>query len=249
MFRPLAIAAVVLISAVPALAQSSLGLTGGELRLGYSDLDGASGFVSLKADVAVTEFHGLQGDLHLSDTVSGTIGTLAAHAYLTPHEGQKYGLFTFVGDVGGRSATYGGGGIEGLFALSPQTAVEARAGLGLTHRTGFDFLFAEIGLSHDIAPWLSVHTGIGLAEYDEAGFSAMAYQISAGIDYRPQGQPFGVFAELTHDRLTGQNAQPGQTEFRAGLSLSFGTTRRGGPETRSFTMPDPLDPLTRRGLF
>ncbi len=249
MFRSLVFAVAVLSSSNPAVSQSSLGLTGAELRFGYSDLEGASGFTDVAVDVAITEFHGLQGDIVLSDTISGTIRSLALHAYLTPTAGQKYGLFTYIGDVDGRSATYGGGGVEGLFALSPRTAIDGRAGLGLTHRSGFDFIFAEFGASHDFTPEFGATIGLQIAEFDEAAFSAMAYQGRVGISYRPDGQPFGVFADLTHDRLSGRDARPSQTSLRAGLSISLGNTRRGGPETRNFSTVEPLGALIRRDLF
>lgn len=250
MYRISLAAAVAALAAAPALAQSSLGLTGVDLRLGLSDTSGSPAFAEASVDVAITGYHGLQSDFWVSDTASGTIAGVAGHLYMTPRPGQKYGLFAFVGDADGRSATYGGGGIEAMFDLGRSTTVEARAGLGLTHRTGFDFIFGSAALHHEITPDLTLTAGLALADFDEAAFSARTAEATFGVHWSPSNRPWGLFAEIGRDAFSGPSAVPGETTLRAGFTMKFGGGRgTGGAHDRPFSRPDPLRPLTRRGLF
>ena len=241
---------VLLLCALPAasLAQSGLGVSRGDLRLGYDDGDGAGGFASGRVDVAITSAHGLQGDLGLEDTASGRIGTLAGHLYLAPAPGLKYGLFGYAGDVDDRSATFGGVGAEGMLAVGPQSAVEMRAGLGLT-AGDLDFLFAGGAVYHDLTPALTLRAGGMAAHYDEAAFEATGYAFWAGVDLSRQGGPLGLFAEIGRDGLEGPDGAPWRTTVRAGLRITFGRATDRSPERRLFRTPDPLRPLTGRGLF
>ncbi|MDU8941974.1 hypothetical protein [Ovoidimarina sediminis] len=233
----------------PALAQSSLGLTGAVLSFGQDDGTGAGAFGTVAGDFAITEHHGIQFDLGLEETRAGTIGTAGAHLYMTPQAGQKYGIFAAVGDMDGRSATYGLLGAEGIFAVAPRTALEVRGGVGVASQSSLDFLFVEGDLYHDLTDDLSVHGGLTLAEFDEIGLSATGYEARLGVTYKPEGQPWGVFAEVARDGLHGLTGDAPVTSVRVGVSFEFGNTRRGGPASRPFRAPDPVGSLLRRDMF
>lgn len=228
----------------PAPAGEGLGFTGFAADLTASDW-GRS--VSASVDVAITGHHGFEGALGLADTARGTLGTLSAHLYLAPDAAQKLGLFVFAGDLDGRSATYGGVGAEGWFALSEDVSLNAHAGLGLTHRTGFDFVFAGADAAWDMGGGVAVTGGVAVAEYDEATMQGWGYELSVGLDYTPPGSAVSVRAGLVHDGIEGL----GGGETRAVLGLRFATGSAAGPaiRPRSFGSPDPLGPLLSRGLF
>ncbi len=236
------------VSAPAAQAQSSLGVTGLSARIVAEDADALS-FGDLTVDVAITEHHGLQGDLALVSTDSGTEGRMAAHLYMMPVAGHKYGLFAFAGDFDGRSAAYGGFGAEGLLALDDRTAVELRAGLGLANGSGLDFLFAEGAVHRDLGRDLELGLSLSVADIDELDLQALSHAVGLSLTYRPDGQPWGAFAEVSRHGLSGRDGAPDETTFRAGLTLDWGTRRTGGPETRPYSTPDPLRPVIRRGLF
>ncbi|MEM6823999.1 MAG: hypothetical protein AAF566_02710 [Pseudomonadota bacterium] len=243
------LSALAVFAAIPATAQSSLGVTGIELRAGADDSQGSPVFGALTFDAAITEYHGIQGRAMLRDNDTGTEGRLDGHLYMVPREGQKYGFFGFLSDFDGRSATYGGVGAEGLFALGDDTALELRAGLGIADQDSLDFLFAEAGLYHDLSESVTVSVSTTLTELDEAAFSTISHDLRLGLEVHPQGQPVGFFADVSRDGFSGDNIASGETTFRAGITVEFGTMRSGGPETRPFSSPQPLRPLTRRNLF
>ena len=155
--------------AMPALAQSSLGITGAELSFGaVQDESGATRMDGRAVvDVAITDVHGFQGDLGFADTEAGGVGTVAAHLYMAPREGQKYGLFAQLSDVDGRSMTYGAIGAEGMLSITPETLVEGRAGIGAANDGGLDFMFASLGLAHSYSSALEISATLDLAEFDE----------------------------------------------------------------------------------
>lgn len=250
MYRMTIAAAVALLATAPAFAQSSLGLTGAELRFGLGDTSGSPAYAEAQIDLAITEYHGAQGDVWFTDTASGAIAGVAGHLYMTPRPGQKYGVFAFVADADGRSATYGGGGIEAMFDLGERVTVETRAGIGLTHRTGFDFIFGAASMHYALTPDITASATLALADFDEAAFSARTAEATLGLHWKPGRQPWGLFAEVSHDAFSGRSAQPGETTLRAGFTLEFGGGRgTGGAHDRKFSRPDPLRPLTKRGLF
>ena len=238
-----------LISATPALAESSLGITGIGLQIGADDSPGNPAFVALSFDAAITDYHGFQGGVGLRDSLSGAEGRLDGHLYMMPREGQKYGFFGYVSDFDGRSATYGGFGAEGLFALGEDTALELRAGLGISDQNDLDFIFAEAGVYHDLSESVTVSLSTTIADFDEASFSAFSHDIRLGLEVQPKGQPLGFFADVSRDGLSGDNGAAGATTLRAGIRYEFGNMRRGGPETRPFSSPQPLRTLIRRDLF
>lgn len=230
---------------VPAFAQSGLGVVGAHATLGAMDGDA---FVGAKIDVAVTEFHGLQGDLHFADEPGGTFGILAGHAYMTPAPGQKYGLFATLGDVDGHSRSYGVTGVEGLFAVGNATSFELRTGLGASQPDGIDLIFAEAGIVQGVFPGLTVEAGLTVSEIDEIAMQTMLVEARLGAQYRPRDRALGGFAEIVHDDLAHHPAT-GRTELRVGLSLTLGRLGATAPKGRAFRTADPLRPLFRRGAL
>lgn len=249
MFKPAAFSLALALVAPAAMAQTSLGFTGLDLRIGLNGLEDSGGEASGRIDFAITEYHGAQFDLSLEDTASGVVGTVGAHFYMTPADGQKYGVFATFGDIDNRAASYGTIGGEALFALSDQTALELRAGAGLMTNSDLDFIFAEADLYHDIAPGVTLSGGVTVADFHEAHMNATGYEARIGIEYSPVDEPWGMYAQIAHDDLAGHPGSSPETTIRAGIMFEFGNTRRGGPETRPFRRTDPIRPLINRGLW
>ena len=232
----------------PAFAQSSLGISGAELSWGVVEDEAGDyrGDGRAIVDVAVTQYHGFQGDLAFTDAPDGWVGTVAAHAYMTPKEGQKYGLFAALSDVDGRAMLYGSIGAEGMLSLGENTSVEARAGMGWADAEGLDYIFGGAALAHQLAPAVELELSLDVADFDEAAFSATAYDIGLKATYSPEGAPWGAYASVTQSRLTGYGDA---TRLGLGLSITLGTSGGTNPHTRPFRTPDPVAPLIRRGLW
>ena len=236
---------------VPVYAQSSLGITGASFSLGATqDEAGDLRWGGLGAvDVAVTEHHGFQGDVALTDTASGVVGTLAAHLYMTPKEGQKYGLFAALSDVDGRAMMYGSVGAEGMLSLGLDTSAEARAGVGWADVDGLDYIFAGVSVAHELSPAFEIEASFDAAEFDEAAFSATSYDLGLRAHYSPEGAPWGAYASVTHSGLTGTDGAAGETRLGLGLTWTLGATGGADPHSRTFRSVDPVAPLLRRGLW
>lgn len=236
---------------LPAFAQSSLGITGAQFSLGAVEDEAGDyrGDARGLADVAITEYHGFQGDLAFSDTATGGIGTVAAHLYMTPVEGQKYGLFAALSDVDGRSMIYGSLGAEGMLSLGERTSVEGRAGMGWADTDGLDYVFAGASVAHQLTPAVEFELSLDVADFDEAAFSATSYDVGLRASYSPEGSPWGTYVSVTQSGLTGADGGDSATRIGLGLSLTLGTTGGTDPHTRPFRTPDPLASLVRRGLW
>ncbi|MDJ1008139.1 MAG: hypothetical protein QNJ13_09990 [Paracoccaceae bacterium] len=245
------IAALAVCVASPASAQSSLGVTGIELGLGgFSQSDGGASFHGdIVLDVAVTEFHRLQGDLAWVESGRGAVGRLGGHVYMTPQDGQKYGLFAMLGDANGRDLTYAAGGIEGMFEVTDRTALGGYAGLGIGSDEGLDVIFGGVEGTFQASDFVRIDGGVQVSEYDEAGFQAIGTEARLNLRYAPAGQPFAVTAGLVHDMLTGEDGEPGETRAELTLSWRFGSTASTAPTDRPFRTADPFLPLIRRGLY
>ncbi|MEM6386689.1 MAG: hypothetical protein AAF718_10675 [Pseudomonadota bacterium] len=232
----------------PAFAQSSLGISGLELSLGMvEDEDGEHrGAVRSALTVDVTEFHGFQGDVAFTDTDTGTIGTVAAHFYMTPKQGQKYGLFGAISDVDGRSMFYGSLGAEGMISLGLDTNVEGRAGMGWADTDGLDFIFAGAALAHQLTPSLELEFALDVADFDEAGFSATTYDAGLTATYSADGKPWGAFVSVTQSGVSGHGDA---TRIGAGITITLGTSGGTDPHSRPFRTPDPAGSLVRRNLW
>ncbi len=237
--------------AVPVSAQSSLGITGAEVALGVAADEAGSSRVDGRAvvDVAITDVHGFQGDLSFADTASGGVGTLVAHLYMAPAAGQKYGLFAQLGDVDGRSLTYGSVGAEGMLNIGSDSVLEASAGIGAASDGGLDYIFAGVGLTHAYSDALELSATLDLAEFDEPALQAISYEAGLRAEYSPEGAPWGVYASVSHGGLSGRDSASGETRIGVGLSLSLGNSGGADAHTRPFRSVDPLVPLLRRGLW
>ena len=243
--------ALLLMAGAPAFAQSSLGITGASLSLGVIDDEAgdARTSVAAKIDVAITAAHGFQGDLAYADTANGAIGLLGAHLYMTPKQGQKYGLFATVADIDGRSMVWGTIGAEAMFSLGQSTVLEGRAGIGVADTRGLDFIFGGISIAHQIAEGLELETALDLADFDEAGFRATSYDLGATARYSPAGAPWGVYAGITRSGMSGRDGANGETRLALGVTVTLGQSGGVDPKTRPFRSVDPVAPLIRRGLW
>ncbi len=231
----------------PAFAGDTLGITGAELSMGVVEDENGDyrGDARAAIDVAITQFHGFQGDLAYSDTETGGIGTLAAHLYMAPRPGQKYGLFAALSDVDDRAMLYGSIGAEGMLSLGERTLVEARAGIGWADSNNLDYIFAGAALVHQLTPSVQLELSLDLADFDEPSMSATAYDLGLRATYSPDVSPWGAYFSLTQSGLTGHDDS---LRVGVGLNLSLGTAGGADPHDRLFRTPDPVASLVRRGL-
>lgn len=234
--------------ATPAFAQSdSLGLSW--IEAGLTATDGkATGHLS--GDWRIGTAQGVQLDLALADQTGGALGTIGGHIYLTPRTDRKYGLFLTLSDIDGREARIFHGGIEGMYALSDKTVIEGRASIGYASQ-GFDFIAAEARMTHAPTDKIALSLGLGLAEFQEAAFSATGWRADLALTYIPPGSPVELTAALVSDGLWGDNAAPADTRVQLGFTWRFGDT--GGTQRpvadRAFRAGQPMDGLIRRDLF
>lgn len=243
-------AALFALFAQPALGQSSLGIAGVELTLGgYREADGGTSVSGeLLTDVAVTNHHGLQGELAWHALPAGGVGRIGGHLYMVPRETRKYGLFAVVGDVDGRSFLYGHGGVEGMVSLSPRATLGAHAGLGFASE-GLDYIFGGVDARFRMSDALQLEAGAGLSEFDEVGFQAMGAILDLSMRYAPTGTPVSVSVGVEQDLLLGVDGAPGETRAMLRLSWRFGETNAASPLSRPFRTPDPILQLVRRGIY
>ena len=244
----------VLVSAIlagPVSAQSSLGIKGSELAFGFQQDEAGSAQTqsTFSVDVAVTDVHGLQGDIAFEDTEYGLIGSVGAHLYMTPREGQRYGLFAALSDVDGRSMTWASVGAEGMLSLSETTVVEGRLGMGVSDVDGLDYVFAGGSISREFSPSLEIEGTFDIAEFEEASFQAVSYDLGVQASYSPTGAPWGAYARLTQSGLHGSDGEPGELRIGIGVTINIGATGGVDPYSRPFRQADPVSPLVRRNLW
>ncbi len=239
------------VSAGPLLAQSSLGIKGSDLTFGVQQDEAGAAQVetTFRFDVAVTEFHGFQGDIAFEDTDYGLIGSVGAHFHMTPREGQRYGLFASISDVDGRSMTWGSIGAEGMLSLGETSVVEGRAGMGVSDVGGLDYIFAGGSIATEFSPGIEFEANIDVAEFEEASFQAVSYDAGLTARYSPEGAPWGVYASVARSGLSGADGVPGETRLGLGLTMSFGATGGTDPRFRPFRTSDPVAQLVRRDLW
>lgn len=242
--------AATLLPATSAIAQSSIGMKGASFSFAGVALDNSDtsyeGDVML--DIAVTEYHGLQGDLSFYDTDSGMVGRIGGHAYLEPGEGRKYGLFGTYGDLDGASYSYIQAGIEGMWSLGERTTLEARAGMGMAEGD-LDYIFGGAAIHYAATGNLTVSAGVDVAEFDEAAFSAIGYNTFVAVEYDMPNMPVVAFGEVRQDMLEGSSGAPAETTAVLGIKIRFGNSGGINPNTRPFRTSDPMAQLVRRGLF
>lgn len=243
-------AALALLTALPATAQtltdSGLGIIGADLRFGFSNNDIEGGSISTTVDVAITQYHGLQFDLQYEERSNGGIGRFGTVLYMTPREGQKYGLSLMVADKNNNSSTYGQIGAVGMFALSDDVNAEVRAGIGLATDNDLDWVTAGAGLHWQATENTRFYGNYDITDFDERTFSAMAHEVSFGVETGLGNTPAALFAEVSRDWLSGNNAADGDTIIRAGVSFALGHSGNNQP---SFRVSDPMRQLLRRGLY
>lgn len=233
-----------------AVAQSSIGTKGASFSFaGISPDDGDAFYEGdIMLDVAISEYHGLQGDLYFTDTGNGLIGRVGGHAYLAPGEGRKYGLFGTFADLDNASYSYVQAGIEGMWAIGENASVEARAGMGMAS-DDLDYIFAGAAVHYALSDTFNVTAALDVAEFDEAGFSAIGTNASFGVEYDMPSAPVVAFAEVRTDMLNGTNGAPSLTSAVLGLRIRLGSSGGVDPATRPFRTSDPIAQLVRRGLF
>ncbi len=249
--RAYLVALLIGLSCPAAQAQSSLGITGADFNLGVAQDESGSARsrASATVDVAITGVHGFQGDLSFDDTASGGIGGVAAHLYMAPRDGQKYGVFAALSDVDGRSMMWGSLGAEGMLALSPDTSFEVRAGFGVSDADALDFIFGGVGLAHELTPEITLAGRLDVADFDEAVFRATSWDAGVTATWSPRNGPWGLQAGVTRSGLAGRDGAPGETRVSFGVTLSLGTAGGASPATRLFGRTDPVAPLLRRELW
>ena len=236
----------------PALAQGSLGITGAAFSLGVTEDEGGDRRLEVAAavvDVAITSVHGFQGDLSFADTAGGGIGTVGAHVYMSPVDGQKYGLFGTLSDVDGRSMLWGTMGAEAMLSMGEDTVADIRGGFGYADESGLDFIFAGVGVAHSFSPSITVEGAIDVADFDESSFRATAYDVSLRVEFSPERSPWGAYASVAYSGLAGHDSADGEVRIGLGISLLLGNVGGADTNTRLFRSPDPLAPLLRRDLF
>lgn len=244
--------ALALILALPAAAQTSLGLARIEATAGLTaDGTDSLGQGRLSGDFRITDAHGLQFDISATDYAGGFLGQVDAHLYLMPGRQAKYGLFASLADVDGREATVAYAGAEGLWALSDRTTVAARAGLGYARPGNLDFIAADARIDHALSADLGLFASASLAEVQEQALDALPWGAELGLTWHPASAPVAVSAALGTAGLSGRDGGGTETYLRIGLTWSFGADRSADRplSDRGFTAPAPFDPLLRLGRF
>jgi hypothetical protein len=165
---------------------------------------------------------------------------------MTPREGQKYGLTLMVADKNDASSTYGQIGAAGMFSFGTSMNVELRAGAGISADNDLDWITLGTGLHWQASDSTRLYGQYDIAEFDEADFSAIAHEVTFGVQTRIRNSPTSLFAEVSHDWLSGNNRADGDTTVRAGVSISLGRTGNNQP---AFRVSDPMRQILRRGLY
>ena len=262
--RPIILSALLSTLGLPALADTPLGINAAEFRLGAVAQDTGTAMGSLGSikdtsavqptlgfaavNVAITQHHGLQGDALFEGTPDGAIGRLGAHLFMTPRDGQKYGLFATLADLDGEALTWISLGAEGILDAGRHSTVELRGGIGAASAKGLDWIFLGGRISRDVAGGAATaYVDYNLTEFDEPGFDVLAHELSIGTDAR-LSRRLGAFASVSRSRLSGSSA-PDETTLRAGITIRFGKMGRARAHEQMFTTTDPVAQLIRRGYF
>lgn len=253
----------------PAVADpyGSLGLRAGEVALSGARFDtgaaasslgatsGSPGWKALNAarvtvDIALTQHHGLQGDLRFADTPGGGIGTLGAVLYLEPNARHRYGLFANLSDRRGNALAWASVGVAGMAVAGTRTTLEYHAGIGAANANGLDYVFGGAGVHHALGGGWSLSARAALASFEETAFKATGGELALGLRYRDPGGRAGMHAELVRSHLWGRNGAPVETVLRVGVTYALGPLPRAGSAPRPFFAPsDPVMQLVRRGYF
>ncbi len=231
---------------LPALADSGLGIIGGELRLGFSNQELEGGYVGGTVDVAITDHHGAQFDLQYEERSNGGIGRLGTVLYMTPRDGQKYGVTLMVADKNDASSTYGQVGAVAMFEVARDVNVELRAGIGMSADNDMDWITAGGGVYWQPTEGTRLYAHYDITEIDEETFGTIAHEATFGVQTRIGDTPAALFAEASRDWLDGRTSADAESTIRVGVSISLGRT---GNDQPSFRVSDPMRQILRRGLF
>ncbi len=221
-------------------AQSSLGITGMDLSFGHISGQAGGARAQARLDVALTGAHALQLDLGLSDSGDRTMGSVAAHLYMTPRAGQKYGLFAALHDQDAASFTFATLGIEGRLALSDRIWIEGHGGIGYALGGELDVVFLGAAVRWQATERLALTAGLDLAEFDEATLSAIGYTARLNAEVRV-AERIELIAGLEKTGRAGRDARGGDPALFLGMTVRFGGA--ADPLHRPFQTPDPLRPL------
>jgi hypothetical protein len=233
------------VASAPAQAQSGLGIIGMELSFGHVSGDASATRANTRIDVALTGAHGLQLDLSLSDTDGRTLGTAAAHLYMTPQPGQKYGLFATLTDQDGHDFTFAALGVEGRVALSDRLTVDGHAGLGYALGGDLDAIFAGAAARLQASDRIALRAALDIADYDEASLSAMGYTATLAAEVR-LSRRIDLVAGIEATGRTGRDDLSADPAAFVGVTVRFGGAT--DPVRDMFRTPDPLRPLWDRPL-
>ncbi|MCW1949750.1 MAG: hypothetical protein KIH44_000070 [Octadecabacter sp.] len=236
-------------------AQDSLGIQGLQASLSYGTTDAgqtvSAGFVKL--DVDITQVHGLQLDLGLTDGGNALTGQLGAHLYMRPVQNQKYGFFAAISDMDGEAIQYLSAGVQGRIGLSDQVAADLHLGVGGTTGMGgtsadqWDYVFAGGGIIYALNQHTTLDARIDVAELDELTFRAVGVDSSLRVSRRLNTSNFAVFGEARHSALYGTDAQSPITSLQVGVTMDLGRSSQTLMD-RPFEMPNPFDQLVQRGI-
>ena len=106
-------------------------------------------------------------------------------------------------------------------------------------------------LTHAPSDQLAISLGLGVADFQEATFTATAWRADLGVTWAPKGSPLELSAAVVRDGFWGDTAAPADTRAQLGLTWRFGDTggTRRPVADRAFHAAQPMDGLIRRGLF
>lgn len=239
MRRFLSVCLATLLFGGPALAQSSVGVTGATFDAALAD---GSTDLGLRLDTAISRHHGLQLGLGLADDTVQPRGSLSGHLYLMPDDGSRYGLFASLTDLDNDPRHYAEIGAELWIGLSDRLSVSGAAAMGAANFEELDWIALRASSDYRLADHLDLSLGAGVTGFDEAAIAAIVADISLRLAYQPGRSAPGFYVQLEADQLFGADAAPARATLSAGLTFTLGRD----PVWRD---ADPLRILFRRGLL
>ncbi|NCU19960.1 hypothetical protein EOM89_04300, partial [Candidatus Falkowbacteria bacterium] len=181
----------------------------------------------------------------------GMLGQIDSHLYLMPGDQNKYGLFLSLADVDGREATIGMAGVEGIFAITETTRIEARGGIGYARPGSIDFIAASLGVDHDLGPRDTLFATLSVSEFDEVSLRGQGYDAEIGWRHALASHPVELTAAVGVSGMSGRDDLPSETRVSLGLTWRFGAEpgRSRTTATQAFRPVRPFDPLLLTGSF
>lgn len=246
MVRNFVLSAAASLSLAPnlAVAQSSLGITGAQFSYGATD----DGDVVAQAmvDVAITQFHGIQFNVGHAGQANGAIAYIDSFVYMTPRNGQKYGLNLQFADVDNEAISYAQLGAIGMLDVTDTLTAEVRGAMGMVMDNDLDWLTAGAGLYWQATDFTQLYGSYNIAEYDELTFSAMTHDVTLGARYTHNNTPFGAYAEVSQDWMSGADSEVSETTIGLGITMTLGAAGNYQPAFSTF---DPTRQILRRDAY